>query len=82
MKEFTKTINVLIALVENQWISYFSYTEERDIANQLIDYGLVVLETQEPQRSGDAPIGAWKLLPHVRKKILNLGTKQLLIDIL
>lgn len=73
-----KMIKVLTGLVDGNWCIYYCDPEETKAANQLVNMGLVIRETNEPKESGDAPIGAWKLKPGVKQLILTLGAESLM----
>lgn len=75
-----KLTKVLIGLADHDgaWCILYCIPEEKEAANQLVKMGLVVLETNEPKESGDAPIGAWKLKPGVRQLVLTFGAEALL----
>lgn len=69
---------VLASLAADNWVLLWSRTEDKEAADQLVRMGLVVLENEEPKRSGDAPVGAWKLKPGVKNLILVSGAEALM----
>lgn len=77
LDELTK---VLIGLTEGNWCIWYCDPKEKEAANQLVKMGLVILETNEPKESGEAPVGAWKLNQGIKDKILQLGATQLLAE--
>ncbi len=79
--QYQKLHDVLVTMINSSWVSFWVLKEDKNSANELLKLGLLVIEDKPPQKSGDAPLGAWKLKDDIRTKIINKGTQLLLAEL-